>query len=204
MNTENKIKKPVGITIFLVIAGIMAAAILLHQNPLANPQDEIIKKVMSVTVIAIACVVFVRFYDKFTVLPKELYDNRRLIWRLSKNDFKKRYAGSYLGIVWALIQPVVTVVMYWFVFQNFMGAKAEVLSGGDTAVPYFLFLAAGLCPWFFFSEALMCGTTALLEYNYLVKKVVFKISILPIIKIIACLFIHAFFILVVMIIGAIY
>ena len=60
-------------------------------------------------------------------------------------------------------------------------------------VPYVLYLTAGLVPWFFFSEGLTNGTMALLEYNYLVKKVVFKISILPIIKVIAATFIHIFF-----------
>lgn len=67
-----------------------------------------------------------------------------------------------------------------------------------------MFLTAGLVPWFFFSEALNNGTNALTEYNYLVKKVVFKISILPIIKIIAATFIHAFFVLVLLVIAAFY
>ena len=59
-------------------------------------------------------------------------------------------------------------------------------------------------PWFYFSEALNNGTNALLEYNYLVKKVVFKISILPIIKIIAATFIHIFFVCLLLIVAAIY
>ena len=59
-------------------------------------------------------------------------------------------------------------------------------------------------PWFYFSEALNNGTNALLEYNYLVKKVVFKISILPIIKIIAATFIHVFFVVVLLIVAAVY
>ena len=122
----------------------------------------------------------------------ELYQNRRLIWKLAKNDFKKRYAGSYMGKVWAMVQPVVTVVMYWLVFEKIFGNRSEFMAG-DLEVPYVLYLTAGLVPWFFFSEALNNGTTALLEYNYLVKKVVFKISILPIIKVIAAIFIHLFF-----------
>ncbi|HBF6739380.1 TPA: ABC transporter permease, partial [Clostridioides difficile] len=50
-------------------------------------------------------------------LVKELYRNRDLILNLSKNDFKTKYAGSYLGIFWAFVQPVVIVLIYWFVFQ---------------------------------------------------------------------------------------
>ena len=56
--------------------------------------------------------------EKKMSLPKELYQNRKLIWSLAKNDFKTKYAGSYLGIVWAFIQPVVTVLVYWFVFEK--------------------------------------------------------------------------------------
>ena len=55
-------------------------------------------------------------------IPQKLIENRKLIWSLSKNDFKTRFAGSYLGIVWAFVQPVVTVLVYWFVFQ--VGLKA--------------------------------------------------------------------------------
>mgnify|MGYP003163843986 CR=1 FL=1 len=43
---------------------------------------------------------------------KEIISNRKLIWDLSKNDFKTRFAGSYLGIIWAFVQPIVTVLVY--------------------------------------------------------------------------------------------
>ena len=71
-------------------------------------------------------------------------------------------------------------------------------------VPYVLFLTAGLVPWFYFSEAITNGTNALLEYSYLVKKVVFNISILPIIKLIAATFIHVFFVAVLILVSVIY
>lgn len=57
-----------------------------------------------------------------------------------------------------------------------------------------LWLIAGLVPWFFFQDALIGGTNSLIEYSYLVKKVVFKISILPIVKQISALYVHIFFI----------
>ena len=59
-------------------------------------------------------------------------------------------------------------------------------------------------PWFFFQDALNGGTNALIEYNYLVKKVVFKISILPIVKIISALFVHVFFVVFALILCACY
>lgn len=198
-----KISKKGGIAIFSLLGLILAIVIIVHQNPgpAADPQQELIKKIISCAVILAACLIFAKWYDKFTTLPVELFQNRHLIWKLAKNDFKKRYAGSYMGAVWAMIQPVVTVAMYYIVFDKIMG---NGIDRGTGEVPFVLFLTAGLVPWFYFSEALNNGTNAMLEYNYLVKKVVFKISILPIIKIIAATFIHVFFVCVLLIVAAVY
>ena len=123
-------------------------------------------------------------------LPTDIYKNRRLIFKLAKNDFKTRYAGSYLGIIWAFIQPVVTILVYWFVFS--VGFRSGT---GNLGVPFVLYLVAGIVPWFFFQDALNGGTNSMLEYNYLVKKVVFNISVLPVVKIISAFFVHAFSVL---------
>ena len=189
--------------IFYMLAIAMMAVIVFHHNTLADPQEELIKKLLSCVVILCGCIVFTVFYDKITTLPVELWENRHLIWKLARNDFKKRYAGSYLGAIWALAQPVVTVLMYYFVFDIIFGSKGPELREGIT-VPYVLFLTAGLVPWFYFSEALNHGTMALIEYTYLVKKVVFKISIIPIIKVIGATFIHAFFVGVLLIVSICY
>lgn len=134
---------------------------------------------------------------------KEAWNNRKLILKLAKNDFKTRYAGSYLGIVWAFVQPIITIVVYWFVFEYGLSAGAQ-LSRSGIEIPFVLWLSAGLIPWFFFSEALSSATNALVEYNYLVKKVVFKIEILPIVKVISSLFVHAFFVAFILILYACY
>ena len=129
---------------------------------------------------------------------KEIFGNRKLVLNLAKNDFKTKYAGSYLGIVWAFIQPVITVLVYWFVFE--VGLRQT----GTEKVPFVLWLIAGLVPWFFFQDALNGGTNALLEYNYLVKKVVFKISVLPIVKVISALFVNVIFVLFTIVLYACY
>lgn len=184
-------------TTILIVALVVVALnmyIIFHHNPLAVPSEEIIKKCISCAILEAIFIVFLFKYDKIATLPVELYQNRKLIWKLAKNDFKTRYAGSYLGIVWAFVQPIITVLLYWFVFSVALPSRAVAVKG-DIEIPYILWLIAGIVPWFFFSEALTNGTNALLEYNYLVKKVVFKISILPIIKIISAVFVHGFFIL---------
>lgn len=180
------------ILLFIATCGIIAGVILFHNNPLADPITERLKKICACSLLAFAAIIFGLYYDRLTVLPKELWQSRKMIWKLAKNDFKKRYAGSYLGFLWAMVQPVVTVVMYWIVFDKVFNTRSQLLAGG-IEVPYVLFLTSGLVPWFYFQEMLVNGTQALVEYNYLVKKVVFNISILPIIKLIAATFIHIFF-----------
>lgn len=121
-------------------------------------------------------------------LIKELYRSKSLILNLAKNDFKTKYAGSYLGVFWAFVQPVITVLIYWFVFQ--VGFRSAPIDN----FPFVLWLVSGIVPWFFFSDALLNATNSLIEYSYLVKKVVFKISILPLVKNISALFVHIFFV----------
>lgn len=117
-------------------------------------------------------------------------NNATLIFNLSVNDFKTRFAGAAFGVVWAFVQPIVTILVYWFVFQ--VGFRNGNLA--DTGVPYALWLSTGLIPWFFFSEAWNSATNSLMEYNYLVKKVVFNVSVIPVVKIISALFVHVFFV----------
>ncbi|MCR5545739.1 MAG: ABC transporter permease [Lachnospiraceae bacterium] len=124
---------------------------------------------------------------------KDIKENRKLIFTLGKSDFKTKYAGQYLGIIWAFVQPVITVLVYWFVFEKALNQGTQSTKVGIT-VPYVLWLIAGLVPWFYFSELMGQGTSALIDYNYLVKKVVFKISTLPVVKMISSLFVHLFFV----------
>lgn len=132
-----------------------------------------------------------------------MYESRKLITRLSVNDFKTKFAGSYLGIIWAFVQPVITILVYWFVFEKGFKPAAISNAAGNT-VPYVLWLIAGMVPWFFFSDALSGGTRALLDYSYLVKKVVFQIDILPMVKILSAVFVHLFFLAFAIVLYAVY
>lgn len=126
------------------------------------------------------------------------FSNAQMIKSLSINDFRNKYASSYLGIIWGFIQPLVTILVYWFVFQ--VGFRSADV--GD--VPFILWFIAGIIPWFFFSDAWPSTTGVFTEYSYLVKKVVFKIEILPIVKIMSSLFVHLFFIIFIYVIAALY
>ncbi len=132
----------------------------------------------------------------------EVIANRKLALSLAKNDFKTKFAGSYLGTIWAFVQPVITVLIYWFVFEKAIGATARIR--GELPLPYVLWLVAGIVPWFFFSDCISAGTAVLMEYNYLVKKVVFNIDILPVVKVFSSIFVHVFFVVFMLLLFAVY
>lgn len=125
------------------------------------------------------------FREFFYGIVKE----RKFLWRLAVNDFKARYAGSLLGIIWAFIQPLVTILVFWFVFE--MGFKSAPIDD----FPFILWFIPAYIPWIFFNDVVVASSNCLYEYNYLVKKVKFEVSILPIVKIISSLFVHVFFVI---------
>jgi len=119
---------------------------------------------------------------------KAIFQNKVLLLSLTKNDLKQRYFGNILGVAWAFIQPTATVLIFWFVFQ--VGFKAQPVDN----FPFILWLVAGMFPWFFFAEGLSNGTNSIMANNFLVKKVVFRVSLLPIVSLLSALIIHTFFI----------
>ena len=119
---------------------------------------------------------------------KSVVQSRKLLWSLTKNDFKQKYIGNFLGILWAFIQPTMTIIIFWFVFQ--VGFKSQPIDN----FPFILWLLAGMFPWFFFAEGLAMGTGSIIGNTFLVKKVVFRVSLLPVISLLSALAIHIFFI----------
>ncbi len=124
----------------------------------------------------------------FLFFIRDIYNSRGIIWQLAKNDFKARFASSYLGIFWAFVQPLVMIAVLWFVFQ--VGFRVTPVED----YPFILWISCGLIPWFFFADSLSSATNSLFEYSYLVKKVVFRTSVLPVVKILSALFVHIFLI----------
>jgi ABC-type polysaccharide/polyol phosphate export permease len=103
--------------------------------------------------------------------------NRRMLFNLIRSDFKNRYLGNHLGIVWAFIQPLVMVAVYWFVFTK--GFRAAAVSNA----PFLLWLLAGMVPWFLLSDAIISASSAVTSQAFLVKKIVFEVKLLPFVKI---------------------
>jgi len=128
----------------------------------------------------------------------EIVARRSLICELTRRDFKTKYLGSYLGIIWAFVHPVIYILVLWFVFQ--FGFR----SGQVGDYPFVLWMLTGILPWFFFSDCLLNATNAVIENGFLVKKVAFNVSLLPIVKILSSLVIHLFFVAVIFLMFSLY
>ena len=139
-----------------------------------------------------------RFFMMLWHFVLDLFSNRAFLWELTKKDFKQRYLGSYLGILWAFIQPAITVAIFWFVFQ--VGFKSMPVDN----CPFILWLVCGMFPWFFFNDGLIGATNSIMANSFLVKKVVFRVSLLPIIQLLSALLVHFFFLLVLFLMFAYY
>jgi len=126
-----------------------------------------------------------RYIKEFYSFLKHIAQSHRLLFALVMNDFRKQYLGSYLGLVWAILQPLSFILVIWFVFE--VGFRAGPVIG-DT--PFFLWLISGLVPWFFFSNAVSSGTNAIVGNAYLIKKVAFRVSILPLVHIGSAFLVH--------------
>ena len=116
-------------------------------------------------------------------------DNIILLNKLVENDLKSRYSGSAFGLVWAYIQPLVTVLVFWYVFQ--LGFRNPPVDN----VEFILWFIAGYIPWTFFNDGLLSSSNVMYEYSYLVKKMKFKVWMLPIIKVLSSFYIHLFFVI---------
>ena len=118
----------------------------------------------------------------------DIIQQRSLLWDLIKKELTIRYLGSYLGLFWAFIQPAITLLIFWFVFE--IGFR--VVPVGN--VPFVPWLMCGMIPWFFLSDSISAATTAVKGNSFLVKKVVFRVSLLPLVKIGAAFVVHGIFV----------
>lgn len=124
----------------------------------------------------------------FRGLFYDLYERRELLKTLVRNDLKSRYAGSFFGLVWAFVQPIMTILVFWLVYE--LGFRTLPVNN----VKFILWFIPAYIPWVFFSDAITNTSNCLREYSYLVKKMKFKVEMLPVIKVFTSLVIHSFFV----------
>jgi len=101
----------------------------------------------------------------------EVLRYREILWNLVRRNLKVRYKNSVLGFAWSLLNPLMQIGVWYFVFK--------ILFGRDE--PNFMaFLVTGFLPWLFFSQTIMDSTAAVTQEMPLIKKAYFPRTILPV------------------------
>ncbi|NOQ14555.1 MAG: ABC transporter permease [Methyloprofundus sp.] len=126
----------------------------------------------------------------------DIYDKRELLLELAQRDFQKKYMGSYLGFFWVYLQPLLFISVLYFVFS--FGFKA---GGSTNGVPFVVFLLTGMTSWFYIAENFSAMTNVISNHSFLLKKVDFRLSLLPMVKLMSSFIPHVFFILITFIIA---
>lgn len=116
----------------------------------------------------------VEVVKNFKTIIKEHLQYKHQILKLAKADLVKTYRGAALGWSWAIIKPTVTIFVYWFAFAIGLRMSKDV-----GQYPFFLWLIAGVVPWFYMSDMITGGADAIRKYSYLVTKMKFPISTIP-------------------------
>ena len=132
----------------------------LHGQPRALPEDPLVKIRPSRSWLSIDF--------------KELYAYRDLLYFLVWRDLKVRYKQTVLGVAWAIIQPLFTMLIFTLFFGKLAGIEAQ--TGG---IPYPVFVYAGLLLWTFFSNAVTNSGNSLVGSSHLLSKVYFPRVFIP-------------------------
>ena len=109
---------------------------------------------------------------------RELYRYRDLLYFLTFRSIRVLYAQSAIGIGWAVLQPLCSMIVFTVVFGLFAGIKSD-------GMPYAIFSMAALVPWTYFSNALLEASNSLVNQSQMITKVYFPRVILPLSAVLA-------------------
>ena len=110
---------------------------------------------------------------------KTLIKNRRLIWQMSRNDFRNKFSSMSLGTVWGFAVPMIFMAIYYVIF-NFVLKSGDIVTPSGLQIPFIIWFLSGFSMWLFISDGLVNATNSIRTYSYLVKKTVFNVDIIPV------------------------
>ncbi len=110
---------------------------------------------------------------------REIYQRRNVLKRIVREDLRVKYEANILGYVWSVLEPLLLVGVYWFVFGKMFGSQARGIRAGTD--PYILFLVAGILPWTWFNVVMSRSTAAIKSNATLIKKVFLPREIFPLV-----------------------
>ena len=120
-------------------------------------------------------------------MVRSVVDNRALILRMAKREILARYKGSFIGLFWVLINPIIMLTVYTFVFSVVFNARWGTVDP-DARGQFAVILYAGLLMHGLFAEVLNAAPNLVMANANYVKKVVFPLEILPVVSLCVALF----------------
>lgn len=105
---------------------------------------------------------------------KQHVEYRGQLFKLAKSDLLKTYRGAALGWAWAVVKPAITIFVFWFAFS--VGLRHGHSIDG---YPFFLWLIAGMGPWFYMKDMIQDGANSIRKNKHLVTKMKFPIATIP-------------------------
>lgn len=127
---------------------------------------------------------FIKLFNPFTIILS-IWRNRELVKQFTKREVIGRYRGSYLGIMWSFITPLLMLLIFSFVFSVVFKARWGV--GTGSKVEFALILFCGLTTFNLFAECVGRSPSLILSNVNYVKKVVFPLEILPVVAVCSAL-----------------
>ena len=113
--------------------------------------------------------------SNFLFFLKKIIQSHSLIQTMAIREIRTRYAGTLGGFFWSVVNPLMIIAVYWFVFSNFF----RIQPTGN--VPFIVVYLCGMLPWTLFSESLIFSTNSVAANANLVKKTLFPTEILPVV-----------------------
>ncbi len=139
----------------------------------------------------------ITIHKELLLFLKDIYERRYLIFQLAKREVKSTYAGSFLGPVWVLLEPLAFMMVLWL----FFGIGLRGRGNSDVGGPFVVYLMLGMTSYFFFSQVFRSSTTLMRNYSYLVRRADFRLGILPIVNILSDAVSHVALLFVVLLIS---
>ncbi|WP_088834221.1 ABC transporter permease [Paenibacillus tyrfis] len=116
---------------------------------------------------------------------KKLWCNKELIKSFSKREVISKYKGSFLGILWSFITPLLMLIVYTFVFSEVF--KAKWSTGSGSKIEFAIIIFCGLLTFSIFGDVISRAPSLILSNTNYVKKVVFPLEILPVVALCSAL-----------------
>ncbi|HHC74762.1 MAG TPA: hypothetical protein ENK78_06780, partial [Thiothrix sp.] len=122
-----------------------------------------------------------------------------LIYQLSKRDLQQRYRGTWLGVAWLILQPLLLVLIYTFIFSGVLNSRFHISAESNSVnnfVPFSFYIMAGLLVFNHLSDAVIRASSVFIDHHHFLKHTSLPAGLLPIIPVLSSMLLEVFFVVI--------